>query len=268
MTGSTTCVLGASEHHFPGKERDTESGNDYMFARYYDSATGRFTSPDWSAKNEPVPYARLGNPQSLSLYSYVLNNPLALADIDGHAGCSLEGVASCDGVNAEGGETVEQHESEAQQQSGEGSASNVDKRTQLAGAAHDEAQGRDTHWAQGNGAPKCNVFVCDMLNKVGMNGPTYPGGNNPIVAGDWANPKFKIDNWRVLGSGEAPQPGDVAAYKEQFSNATGHSGIVFANVNGTPWVAAAGSKTIYATPAGSQYFGQGMNIVYRRYVGQ
>ena len=32
--------------HFTGKERDTESGNDYMFARYYNSATGRFLSPD------------------------------------------------------------------------------------------------------------------------------------------------------------------------------------------------------------------------------
>lgn len=30
---------------FTGKERDTELGNDYMFARYYDSATGRFLSP-------------------------------------------------------------------------------------------------------------------------------------------------------------------------------------------------------------------------------
>ena len=47
---------------FTGKERDTESGNDYMFARYYNSATGRFLSPDWSAKgDDPVPYANLGN---------------------------------------------------------------------------------------------------------------------------------------------------------------------------------------------------------------
>jgi len=67
-----------------GKERDTESGNDYMFARYYNSATGRFLSPDWSAKEEPVPYAKLDNPQSLNLYGYVLNNPLGKADPDGH----------------------------------------------------------------------------------------------------------------------------------------------------------------------------------------
>jgi hypothetical protein len=32
-----------------------------------------------------VPYAKLDNPQSLNLYSYVLNNPLSNLDTDGHA---------------------------------------------------------------------------------------------------------------------------------------------------------------------------------------
>jgi hypothetical protein len=45
---------------------------------------GRFLSPDWSAKAEPVPYAKLDNPQSLNLYAYVLNNPLKSVDADGH----------------------------------------------------------------------------------------------------------------------------------------------------------------------------------------
>jgi RHS repeat-associated protein len=78
--------LDPTEQHFTGKERDTESGNDYFLARYYNSATGRFLSPDWSAKEDPVPYAHLDDPQSLNLYSYVLNNPLAKPDLDGH-GC-------------------------------------------------------------------------------------------------------------------------------------------------------------------------------------
>lgn len=69
-----------------GKERDTESGNDYFGARYYSSSMGRFMSPDWSAKEDPVPYAHLDDPQSLNLYSYVENNPLFKADLDGH-GC-------------------------------------------------------------------------------------------------------------------------------------------------------------------------------------
>ena len=53
---------------FSGKERDTESGNDYFGARYYNSATGRWLSPDWSAGVQPVPYASLSNPQSLTLH--------------------------------------------------------------------------------------------------------------------------------------------------------------------------------------------------------
>jgi RHS repeat-associated protein len=74
----------ATEHHFTGKERDTESGNDYFEARYYSSSMGRFMSPDWSAKAEPVPYAKLDNPQSLNLYAYVGNNPMIRVDADGH----------------------------------------------------------------------------------------------------------------------------------------------------------------------------------------
>ena len=50
----------ATEHHFTQKERDTESGNDSSFARYYSNTFGRFTTPDWSAKVEPVPYGRTG----------------------------------------------------------------------------------------------------------------------------------------------------------------------------------------------------------------
>jgi len=74
----------ATEHHFTGKERDAESGNDYFGARYYSSSMGRFMSPDWSAKAEPVPYAKLDDPQSLKLYAYVGNNPLTQVDADGH----------------------------------------------------------------------------------------------------------------------------------------------------------------------------------------
>jgi hypothetical protein len=51
---------------------------------------GRFMSPDWSVKVAPVPYAKLDNPQSLNLYSYVLNNPLSKSDPDGH--CSSPSV--------------------------------------------------------------------------------------------------------------------------------------------------------------------------------
>src|SRR5208283_4124606 len=89
------CALEASRS--TGKERDQESGNDYFGARYYASTMGRFMSPDWSAKYEPVPYAKLDNPQTLNLYAYVGNNPLNRTDPTGHyeIGCG-SGVKNCD----------------------------------------------------------------------------------------------------------------------------------------------------------------------------
>ena len=62
----------------------TTEGLDFFGARYFSGAQGRFTTPDWSAKPEAVPYATLDNPQSLNLYAYVQNNPLRVPDFDGH----------------------------------------------------------------------------------------------------------------------------------------------------------------------------------------
>lgn len=84
---------------FTGKERDAESGLDYFGARYYGSALGRWASPDWSAKPQAVPYADLADPQTLNLYTYVLNNPLGWADADGH--CPAEDQCSKITVTAE-----------------------------------------------------------------------------------------------------------------------------------------------------------------------
>lgn len=67
-----------------GKERDAETGLDFFGARYFSGAQGRFTSPDWSAKPQPIPYATLSDPQTLNLYGYVRNNPLKNHDPDGH----------------------------------------------------------------------------------------------------------------------------------------------------------------------------------------
>ncbi len=79
-----------TEHHFTGKERDTESGNDYFEARYYGSSMGRFLSPDFqNMDDDDVPEAiangSTANPQTLNLYSYTQNNPLTRRDYDGHA---------------------------------------------------------------------------------------------------------------------------------------------------------------------------------------
>ncbi len=62
---------------FTDYERDDETGLDFAQARYYSNRQGRFTSPDSFG-------GRRANPQTLNLYSYVLNNPLKWADPTGH----------------------------------------------------------------------------------------------------------------------------------------------------------------------------------------
>lgn len=69
-----------NHYKFTGKERDQESGIDYFGARYYASTMGRFLSPDpgWFGATDPE------NPQTWNLYTYALNNPLAIIDPDGY----------------------------------------------------------------------------------------------------------------------------------------------------------------------------------------
>ena len=72
--GSNQCA-DATEHHFTGKERDTESGNDYFGARYYASSMGRFLSPDYADEDDgPVSIPQLqsiqpSKPQPVQLRS-------------------------------------------------------------------------------------------------------------------------------------------------------------------------------------------------------
>ena len=70
----------ATEHHFTGKERDTESGNDYFGARYFGSSMGRFLSPD-----PLMASAKVWDPQTWNRYTYGRNNPLRMIDPTGMA---------------------------------------------------------------------------------------------------------------------------------------------------------------------------------------
>jgi RHS repeat-associated protein len=63
-------------HKFTGKERDPESGLDYLSARYYSSNLGRFSSPDPLGGHQE-------DAQTLNRYAYVRNNPLNLTDPTG-----------------------------------------------------------------------------------------------------------------------------------------------------------------------------------------
>ena len=82
MTGFAVCATNARfpQYRFTGKERDTESGNDYFGARYYASSMGRWLSPDQLNLTD----ARILNPaNTLNKYAYGANNPLGVIDPDG-----------------------------------------------------------------------------------------------------------------------------------------------------------------------------------------
>ena len=66
-----------NEVTFTGSVRDLGSGLQYMNARYYDPATGRFVSQDTYTG---TPYA----PWTQHLYSYCGNNPVNMVDPTGH----------------------------------------------------------------------------------------------------------------------------------------------------------------------------------------
>jgi RHS repeat-associated protein len=96
-----TCTMRAAAcaSRCTGKERDTESGNDYFGARYYASSMGRWMSPDPSMESEILEL-----PQTWNRYSYVYDRPLYATDPDGRCppciGAIVGGVV---GGLAEGG---------------------------------------------------------------------------------------------------------------------------------------------------------------------
>jgi RHS repeat-associated protein len=96
-TGSGYGGTDSVKQKFTGKERDSETGLDFFQARYYSSASGRFTSPDefgggateyfaQAASANPTFYGDPANPQTLNKYQYGLNNPLRYVDPSGHFG--------------------------------------------------------------------------------------------------------------------------------------------------------------------------------------
>jgi RHS repeat-associated protein len=94
--------LTSNHYKFNGKERGeaSEGGLDNFGARSYSSVIGRWMTPDWSDMPSPVPYAKLTDPQSLNLYSYVTDDPLSQTDLDGHFQMAPANV-SCSSTNGD-----------------------------------------------------------------------------------------------------------------------------------------------------------------------
>ena len=76
------------QRKFTGQEYDRDTGLNYMQARYYSPAIGKFISEDPSFLE--VSYD-LTDPQTSNSYSYASNNPLRYKDPDGRAGWDTVG---------------------------------------------------------------------------------------------------------------------------------------------------------------------------------
>ncbi|MBK8080559.1 MAG: hypothetical protein IPK25_09900 [Saprospiraceae bacterium] len=107
-----------------------------------------------------------------------------------------------------------------------------------------------------------------MITEAGVDLPTPNGGyfgpkEYPINAGQWADPKYKIDGWEVV-SGKV-QSGDVIALSISESGYTGHVGIVVTARAYTTTISANGS-TIVSNNWGFRP-DQISTVTIRRYVG-
>ncbi|BEL05797.1 hypothetical protein Q0Z83_039880 [Actinoplanes sichuanensis] len=74
-----------SPYGFAGKELDGETGLHYFGARYYDSRTALWQTPDpqLGAYLDGAPAEGVGNPGNLAAYTYASNNPVRITDPDG-----------------------------------------------------------------------------------------------------------------------------------------------------------------------------------------
>jgi RHS repeat-associated protein len=203
-TEVTVTGPGVNELKFTGKRRDTESQLDYFGARFYSNLLGRWMSPDWSAKEEPVPYAKLDNPQSLNLYSYVLNNPLSNRDEDGHEDAATKAA-----------------------------------KVAAAAKTQDGSHAYDTNKTNVSnmqvfkpGSDKCNEFVADTVKSADGTRPVVDGTGKIPTAAQFADPNVKIAGLSTPEPLANAKPGDVIAQDHgpnpKTGNEEGHVGIVIA----------------------------------------
>ena len=213
----------ATPLHFTGKERDAESGNDYFGARYYASTMGRFMSPDWSAKEEPVPYATMNDPQSLNLYAYVLNNPLRGVDPDGHE-YLITAPTEEDNSNSE----TNSSQSVADQQTAQQEDQQQSPQVQSLVDAQNAAMANGTY--QPNtptaGTTHCSEAACAIAKGTGadLTGILYDSKGNKYDANTQINNLANSSSYHVVTPDQAQVLGDkgVLVFGTQHGARHGH----------------------------------------------
>jgi RHS repeat-associated protein len=222
--------LTSNHYKFNGKERGeaSEGGLDNFGARSYSSVIGRWMTPDWSDEPSPVPYAKLTDPQSLNLYSFVTDDPLSHTDLDGHfqsalasGSCPNNNGDSCNSkTDADGNTTVtiKTTGEPVQQQTKEGATI-----TMTPGAVTTK-----TYDAKGNFVGGDIQSVVDFT--VTKNGETIASGNN-VQLGQATNlvsdPNPTLQN-RLAGDVVRAATGTVAAFMDPHGSLVHNGGEVIA----------------------------------------
>lgn len=198
-----------------------------MRARYYDPETGSFISKD------PIGYVG-----GMNLYTYVGNSLLSFVDPLGLI---------------------------------EGSPANLSRRWLISFFASAYTNSQDYNYSVRHSSQypanswKCSAFVCDVLRQAGTPVSVTPKGGKSrcATAGELANKRWNPKDWRILGAGETPQPGDIAAYASLTPQpgVTGHTGII----TGKGGISAH-KDGVYVEPG--QFDPSVPNILYRRYTGE
>ena len=203
----------------------------YNRFRYYDPGIGRYVSAD------PI-----GQAGGVNVFPYARNNPARFLDPFG-----LE----------------------------EGSASNRRKRQAIADWAAD--QSGSTGWSKDadlgpqypSGHWKCSKFSCDAAAQADADtSVTVPDDEGEDVtrcptAAELA--RGNVPNWRLLGSDESPEPGDIAAsaFPDASEGETGHAAVVIEDDEGGTTTIGA-HKNQVGPPGDDRFYGAPKH---RRYTG-
>ena len=95
-------------YQYNAEYTDSSTGNQYLRARYYDAANGRFLTKD-TYLGEP------NDPLSRNLYAYVRNNPINLVDPSGHLFGLIVGIVAVGSAIYGGYKAVKSHNEQSKQ---------------------------------------------------------------------------------------------------------------------------------------------------------
>ncbi len=147
----------------------------------------------------------------------------------------------------------------------EGSRANLNRRARISEIAKKHAG--DTSMPYTVGHPTCNLFVQRVIRESGAPNPLVKKANGTMGCPGAGS---SVPGWRFLRPGEMPKPGDVAARKEHFVDATGHSDIVISVSKDGIVTAIAAHQTVIGKDMSFQPSTDknAMKDVFRRYTGE